>query len=185
MARYDKVAMTLHWALAALALSQIALGWWMTGLADTTGAQRDWFNLHKSLGLTVGALMLARLAWRLRHRPPPLPATLPRWQRRAAAASHRLLYGALIAQPLVGYLGSSFSAYPIRYFGAPLPAWGWASPALKALFSQLHLGLAWAITALVALHISAALAHLARDDRIFGRMWPRRRRRLALRWESR
>ena len=174
-ARYGAVAMALHWLIAMLALGQIALGWWMIGLADKTGVQRDWFNLHKSIGLTIAALMLARLAWRIAHPPPPLPDSLPRWQARAAATSHLLLYAALIAQPIVGYLGSSFTPYAIKYFGYTLPAWGWDAPALKALFSSVHFALACLITGLVALHVAAALRHLARRDGVFERMWPRPR----------
>jgi cytochrome b561 len=77
MRRYDNISIALHWAIAALALAQLALGWWMIGLPDKTGVQRDWFNLHKSVGLTIGTLMLVRLAWRLFHPAPALPASLP------------------------------------------------------------------------------------------------------------
>jgi len=173
--RYGALAMALHWVIAGLALAQIALGWWMIGLSDNSGVQRDWFNLHKSVGLTIGVLMLARLAWRLSHGAPPLPGFMPRWQAQAAKASHFLLYAALIAQPVVGYLGSSFTKYPIKYFGTTLPAWGWDAPPLKAIFSGVHFALACLITGLVALHIAAALRHLGRRDGVFERMWPGRR----------
>jgi cytochrome b561 len=175
--RYDALAIALHWAIALLALVQIALGWWMIEIPKTPiGVRAAWFNVHKSIGLTIGLLMLARLGWRLVHRPPALPESLPRWQARAARASHALLYGALVAQPLAGYLGSSFTAYPIKYFGHTLPHWGWDSPPLKALCSEVHFALACGITALVALHVVAALAHLARGDGVFARMWPRAHR---------
>jgi cytochrome b561 len=166
--------MALHWIIAALALAQIALGWWMLDIPKTpVGIRAGWFNLHKSIGLTVGVLMLARLGWRLGHRPPPLPESMPRWQARVAQASHGLLYAAVIAQPIVGYLGSSFTAYPIKYFGLTLPHWGWDAPVLKVACSGVHFALACLITALVALHIAAALWHLARRDGVFQRMWPR------------
>lgn len=173
--RYGAVAIALHWAIAALALAQIALGWWMIQLPDRSGVQRDWFNLHKSIGITIGLLMLVRLAWRLQHRAPSLPASLPRWQAIAARVNHRLLYAALLAQPIVGYVGSSFTSYPIRYFGYTVPGWAWDSPPVKAACSAVHLGLACLIVALVALHIAAALVHFARRDGVFERMspWPR------------
>jgi YVTN family beta-propeller protein len=173
--RYDKAAIALHWAIALLALAQIALGWWMIEIPKSpVGVRAYWFNLHKSIGMTIGILMLARLAWRLRHPAPPLPASMPRWEVRAARANHWLLYACLIVQPIIGYLGSSFTKYPIKYFGHTLPGWGWDAPALKDLFSAAHFGLACLITALVALHIGAALKHLLRDrDGVFERMWPR------------
>jgi len=173
--RYGRVAMALHWGIALLALFQIALGWWMIDIPKSPpGLRAGWFNVHKSIGITIGLLMLARLGWRLGHRPPPLPASLPRWQARAARLSHGLLYAALILQPIVGYLGSSFTRYPIKYFGVTLPSWGWDAPALKELCSSVHFTLACLITALVALHIAAALRHLVAHDGIFQRMWPRR-----------
>jgi cytochrome b561 len=174
--RYGSVAVALHWTIAGLALAQIALGWWMIGLPDKTGVQRDWFNLHKSIGLTIFALMLVRLAWRLTHPAPPLPGWLPRWQAIAARVNHGLFYGALIAQPVVGYIGSSFTRYPVKYFGVTLPAWGWDAPPIKAFFSGVHLALACLITAAVAVHIAAALVHLLRRDGVFERMWPRMHR---------
>lgn len=173
--RYGAVATALHWAVAVLAFAQIALGWWMIHLPDKTGVQRDWFNLHKSFGITIGLLMLARLVWRLRHAPPPLPASLPRWQAITARVNHRLLYAALLVQPIVGYVGSSFTSHPTRYFGFTLPTWGWDSPPIKAACSALHFGVACFIVALVALHIAAALSHLARRDGVFDRMSPRLR----------
>jgi cytochrome b561 len=77
-------------------------------------------------------------------------------------------------QPIIGYLGSSFTPYPIKYFGHSLPQWGWDAPQLKVLFSSLHLGMAWLITLLVALHVGAALKHLVDRDGVFRRMWPAR-----------
>lgn len=175
--RYDALAIGLHWCIALLALVQITLGWWMIDIPKTPiGVRAAWFNLHKSIGLTIGLLMLARLGWRLAHRPPALPSSMPLWQARIARASHWLLYAALIAQPLVGYLGSSFTSYPIRYFGHTLPHWGWDSPSLKTLCSEVHFALACLITTLVVVHIAAALAHLARGDGVFERMWPRTHR---------
>jgi len=176
--RYGRVAIALHWAIALLALFQIGLGWWMIELPKSPpGLRAGGFNLHKSIGITLGLLMLARLGWRLGHVPPPLPASLPRWRARAARLNHGLLYAALILQPLVGYLGSSFTRYPIKYFGLTLPHWGWEAPALKQLCSNLHFALACLISALVALHIAAALKHLSERDAVFARMWPRRARR--------
>jgi YVTN family beta-propeller protein len=172
--RYGRVAVTLHWVVAVLVLCQISLGWWMLDLPKSPpGLRAGWFNVHKSIGLTIGLLVLLRLAWRIGHPPPPLPASMPRWQARAARASHFLLYAALVAQPLVGYLGSSFTPYPIKYFGIRLPHWGWDAPALKELCSAVHFGLACLITTLVALHIAAALRHLfVKRDRVFQRMVP-------------
>ena len=173
-ARYTKVAVTLHWLIAALVVAQLILGWWMSGIPkQPVGVRAFWFNMHKSLGMTIALLALMRVTWRFRHPAPPLPAGIPAWQRRAAAVSHALLYACLICMPLAGLLGSTYSGYPIKYFGITLPSWGYKSDPLKAFFSAVHLGLAWVFMTVIALHTGAALKHLLIDrDDVFSRMWP-------------
>jgi len=172
--RYTGTAIALHWVLAALVLGQLALGWSMIEIPkEPVGVRAWWFNLHKSIGLTIGLLMLARLGWRASHPAPPLPAALPRWQVLAAKANHALLYACLLVMPLSGYLGSSFTRYPIKVYGATLPHWGWDAPALKELCSQVHYATVWILMALVAVHVGAALKHLLVErDAVFWRMWP-------------
>ena len=174
--RYDRIAMALHWIIAVGVLSQIALGWWMIDIPkQPPGVRAYWFNLHKSIGMTLGVLIVLRLSWRLTHRPPPLPSATPPWQARAARASHMLLYACMLAMPLAGYLGSVFSGYPIKYFGSTLPSWGWKDEALKQLFSTVHYAAALTFIALIAVHVIAALKHWLIDrDGVFHRMLPQR-----------
>jgi cytochrome b561 len=176
-ARYDRIAMTLHWVVAIGVLAQIALGLWMIDIPKLpAGVRASWFNLHKSIGMTLGVLVVVRLAWRLTHRPPALPSTIPRWQVKAAEASHFLLYACLVTMPLAGYLGSIFSGYPIRYFGLLMPGWGWKDDALKEFFSSAHLVTAVLFISLITLHVLAALKHLLYDrDGVFQRVVPHRR----------
>ena len=162
--RYTTVAIVLHWLVAAIVLVQFTWGWSMQQIAkQPPGLRADAFNVHKSIGLVLLALMLVRLGWRLRHPPPPLTG-LPAWQRRLANGTHRLLYAALIVMPLAGYLGSVFSGYPVKWFGITLPAWGWKSEAVKDLMSTVHLCTSFVLLAAVTLHVAGALRHaLARD----------------------
>ena len=173
-ARYTRVAVLLHWLVAALVLAQASWGWLMQTIAkQPPGLRADAYNLHKSVGLVILALMLVRLAWRLSHRPPPLDG-LPRWQAVAARATHRLLYAALIVMPVTGYLGSVFSGYPVRWFGVRLPMWGWSEPWIKDLMSGIHLATSLVLVAAIALHVAAALRHaLARDGYVRRMAWPR------------
>jgi cytochrome b561 len=174
-ARYTNVAVTLHWLIAALVVTQLILGWWMIDIPkQPVGVRAFWFNLHKSIGMTIALLVVVRIIWRFRHPAPPLPPTVPAWQRRAAATSHVLLYACLLGMPLVGFLGSTFSGYPIKYFGLTLPQWGFKSASLKDFFSAVHLSLAWVFMTLITLHAGAALKHLLHNrDGVFWRMWPR------------
>ena len=171
---YTRVAVLLHWIVAALVLAQASWGWWMQGIAkQPPGVRADAFNLHKSVGLVILALMLVRLAWRLTRPPPPLDG-LPRWQAVAARATHRLFYAALLVMPLSGYLGSVFSGYPVRWFGVRLPAWGWSDPAIKDLMSGIHLVTSLVLVAAIVLHVAAALRHALAHDGMMRRMaWPR------------
>jgi len=175
--RYTPTAVALHWAIAAIVAAQFALGWLMQEIAkQPPGPRASAFNVHKSIGLTILALMAVRIAWRLSHRPPPLPP-MPRWQRAAARATHALLYAVLVAMPLAGYLGSAVSGYPVRFFGIALPAWAGRHDAVKEAMSGVHLAGAWILAAAVALHLAAVAKHAWVDhDGLLARMGWRARR---------
>jgi cytochrome b561 len=172
--RYTRTAIVLHWLIAAAVFAQISLGLWMISIPKSPpGIRAYWFNVHKSIGITLWFLILARLLWRLKHRPPALPEGMPAWQRVASKASHYGLYACMLLQPVTGYLGSQFTKYPIKYFGYALPHWGWDAPALKDLMSEVHFVTAMIFIGLIALHVAAALKHLLIDrDGVFQRMFP-------------
>jgi len=170
---YTLTARVLHWLVAAFVFAQISLGVWMVGIPKAPpGIQVYWVNVHKSIGITLGLIILVRLLWRLTHRAPPLPPTVPQWQRIAAKTSHVMLYVCMIVMPLSGYLGSSFTKDPIIYWGMRLPHWGWEAPALKELCSEVHSVTVIVFITLIAVHIAGALKHLLIDrDGVFQRMW--------------
>ena len=171
--RYTRTAALLHWVVAALVLGMIGLGWLMQEIPkDPVGPRVNAFNLHKSIGLTVLLLMLARAAWRMTHRAPELPA-MSAWQARTARVVHILLYVCLFVQPLTGYLGSAYSGYPVRMFGMVLPAWAPKSVPIKDAMSIAHLVNSWVLVAALILHLAGALKHAFFDrDGLLGRMWP-------------
>jgi cytochrome b561 len=173
--RYTRIAVVLHWVVAAIVLAQFPLGWWMQEIPkQPPGPRAEMFNLHKSIGIAVLALMVARLAWRLGHRPPVLPP-MPRWQSIAARSTHWLLYAMLIAMPLTGYLGSAFSGYPVKFFGVTLPTWAAKNPQLKDWMGTAHWLLSWALLAGFGLHILGVVKHLLVDrDGLLRRMTWRR-----------
>ena len=170
--RYTRVAIILHWLIALGVLWQIALGWSMIEIPkNPPGVRVYWFNFHKSIGLTLGMLILLRIVWRITHGAPPLPAHIPNWQRLAAKASHFGLYACMIVMPLSGYLGSSFTKYPIKYFGYTLPHWGWDAPAYKEICSQVHYITVIVFMTLIAIHFLAAVKHMLARDGVIRRMW--------------
>ena len=173
---WGSVTVTLHWVVALLIVVLASVGWYMKGLPNTPNKVAI-YALHKSTGLTVLALMLLRLAWRLyeRRRPAPPPA-MPQWQVRAASITHALLYLALLAMPISGWLFNSAANFPLRWFGLfAVPALSGPDPALKAAAGFAHLFLFWCIAALFTVHAMAALDHHYRiGDEVLRRMWWRR-----------
>ncbi len=149
----------LHWAIALGVIGLLAVGWWMQDLPN--GPRKiDIYKLHKSIGLTVLALMSLRIALRLVDRRRPAAPAMPAWQRRAARASHGLMYLLLLAMPLSGWLYNSASNFPLKWFELfRVPALSGRDETLKAISGAVHEYAAIALAAIVALHVAAALKH--------------------------
>jgi len=101
---YERVAKFLHWTMALWFLAAYTIIIYLTW--DHTEGLIPGLNYHKVVGFTILVPLVFRLAWRLRHPPPPLPASMPRWQVRASHLSHMLLYFCMFAMPISGYLGN-------------------------------------------------------------------------------
>jgi cytochrome b561 len=171
--RYGAVAQTLHWLIAALVFTMFGLGWYMADLP--LGQQKfDLYQLHKSLGITIFGLAVVRLLWRWSHPAPPLPASMPLWQRAAARTSHALLYLMLLVQPLIGFLQSNAANFPVVLWGVvPLPALIASDEALGETLVVLHRWNSRLLLLLIAVHVAAALRHhfVLKDD-VLRRMLP-------------
>ncbi len=172
--RYTKVAIALHWILALGILLQIWLGFFLDDVPRGSPERSGWVNFHKSTGITLAVLILVRLAWRITHQPPPLPATMPAWERIAARANHALLYVCMVGMPLTGYVATNFSKFGIKYFDlVMLPPWAYEDKQVYTALQGTHKALALLFVALILLHIAAALKHALLDrDGIVRRMWP-------------
>ena len=174
--RWGATSQLLHWTIAVLILSIGAVGLVMGELPRSP----KWFwvyTLHKSLGLTVLALVLVRIAWRLyAGAPPPVEGT-PRWQARLASFTHGAIYVLILAMPLSGWLYDSASGLrPFRWFGlAEVPKLSPPHEALADAMHETHELLFWVLIALVIGHAGAALYHhFVRRDATLARMLPRR-----------
>ena len=170
MLRYSRIAVVLHWAIALVLFAEVVLGWWMLDVPKAPpGLRAGWFNLHKSIGLTIALIVLARMAWRATHVMADADFLAP-WQRTVAQLTHGLLYGCMLVMPVTGYLGSTFTRYPVKYFGMVLPSWNHDWPAAKQLMADVHYATACVFVALVALHVAAALWHWLQHDGVTARM---------------
>lgn len=182
---YSAIAKLLHWLIAAFVIGLIGLGLFMTRTGDLQ-LKFTLYQLHKSMGITVLILMVLRIAWRFIASPPRWPAQMPQWERRAARSTHALLYTFLLVIPLAGWSMVSAAQAPFNF---PTVLYGtipWPHiPAIEnlgaeqkktveTLFKNVHAALAWALLALVLLHIAAALRHsLILKDGVMLRMVPR------------
>jgi cytochrome b561 len=178
IATYDRVARTLHWLIAGLAVVIVSLGRAIPGAARESDS-RDWLLLlHRSVGVLILALMLFRVFWRLRHPPPPLPADFPAIESFAAHADHILLYVMFLVMPLSGYLNAAVAGHGVSFFGlVTIPPLLPPNERLSQIAIAVHLAGQFAVYALVVVHVAAALMHrFVRRNQILDRMLPMPRR---------
>lgn len=176
--RYNAVSAGLHWITALLVVVQIWVGFEFSGMERGDG-RTLWFNWHKTLGVAILLLSLARLGWRIYSPPPPLPQELPAWQRMLARTNHALFYVVLIGLPLTGWMYLSTGKPSLTSSTTPLVG-GLSWPFIPGLprgahgsFEEVHIMLVWVTFALLALHVAAALKHQFVDgERASGRMPP-------------
>jgi cytochrome b561 len=172
--RYTKIAMAFHWLLALLICVSFGVGLYMTSL-EFSPQRLKLYNWHKWAGVTILALSTLRLLWRLTHKAPSLPNTMPAWQKLASHVSHWALYVLFFAVPLTGWAYSSAAGFPIVWFGIlPLPDFVDKSRELAELIKPLHEIAAKGLAIVVMVHIAAALKHHFVDhDDILRRMLPK------------
>ncbi|MDN5924237.1 MAG: cytochrome b [Xanthomonadales bacterium] len=177
--RWNALAQIFHWMIAALIIVQAGIGLTMVTLPKRPSIIPI-YDLHKSIGLTILALAILRLLWRLASRHPGLPAHVPSWERGTARATHIALYVLLFAIPLSGWLfDSATSLRPLVWWGVlHMPnLTGGPDASLKVIGHTLHVTLFWCLVAVTLLHIAAALKHHFIDrDKVLLNMLPRRRR---------
>lgn len=179
--RYTAVAIALHWAIALAILSLIPAGWFMSDLPNGSPLQEPLYQLHKSVGITVLILTLARIGWRMANPPPPLPDDMKPLEKSASHLVHVGFYGLMLLMPLTGWLLVSTS----YQFQVPTVLYGVISwphlPFVEGLKNEsghsavefAHSKLAWVAIALVVLHVGGALKHeFSSDEGVLKRMIP-------------
>jgi cytochrome b561 len=171
---YTKTAKALHWLMAVLLFGLLALGFYMHDL-PLSPEKLQLYSWHKWAGVTAFLLVGFRLLWRMAHRPPALPETMPKIMQFAAHAGHLLLYILMIVIPLSGWLMSSAKGFQTVYFGVlPIPDLLEKNKEIGDLLALVHKSLNLLFVAVLAGHIGAALKHhfIDKDD-ILTRMLPK------------
>lgn len=170
---YDRVMRTVHWTTLVLVAAVFGTIW-IADPALVGSYARPIVQLHRSIGLTVAALTVFRLVWRLRARIPALPGDLSKFQKLAARATEALLYVLLVVQPLVGLTYTNASGQRVDfYFLARLPALVDRNKPLAALVGDAHSLVGYTMLAVIGLHAAAALFHhYVRRDEVLNAMLP-------------
>lgn len=190
--RYTKTAIVLHWLIAIVIIGMFALGWFMSELpkdapkeaaydlfnlgiytwqlAEPASPRTFYFNLHKSIGITLLALIAIRVYWRVTHRPPALLSSLKTWERKLATAGHHLLYVLMVAMPVTGLLQAVYSKYGVKWFGLDFIP-GLDDKDMRAIFHESHEIIGMLLALVILVHILGALKHKFFDkDETLSRM---------------
>lgn len=172
---YGKRAVIIHWLLAVSIFFLFISSWWMLALplpSDEFTYRVLPFQLHKNVGITLFILLAMLLYIRLRHRPEPdITLRNKPGQRKLATVDHIMLYFLIAACCISGYMSSSYSGWETSFWWlVDLPGWGYEDDGLNILYSDIHLWTCWALLAVMAMHISAALYHGFCNDGVLKRM---------------
>lgn len=180
VSRYTKTAIVLHWLIAFGILCMFGIGWYMSGLpkdapkamaydlfdlgiytwqlAEAVSPRTFYFNLHKSIGVTLLALITFRVFWRLTHEPPALLPTLKTWEKKLASVSHKALYFLMFAVPVSGLIMATYSKFGVKWFGFPLIP-GLDNKAVRETFLEVHEIAGIILLLVIILHVAGALKH--------------------------
>jgi cytochrome b561 len=174
-ARFALPSRILHWLMAPMVVAQLVIG--VTMIASLAYYPLL-LAIHRPLGILILVFAVVRLANRLTHRLPPFLATMGPAERRIATWSEYLLYGLLLAQPLVGWAMLSAARFPVVLMGPiHLPGIAPHNIDVYAALRQTHNVLAALLFLTFTAHVCAVLFHtLVLRDRLLDRMalWPTR-----------
>jgi len=165
--------MFFHWSIVLFLLLQIPLAWYMTDMPDGSG-KLETFNLHRSFGMLLFCLAVARLVWVLLSTRPPLPSDVPRWEKIAAKTGQAILYLLVVLMPISGWMMSSFAGAEIEIFGLfELPPLAAPDSERAESFEEMHEIQSWILLTVIALHVAAALhQHIVKRNNVLLAMLP-------------
>ena len=180
--QYTKTAIVLHWLIGIAILAMFALGWYMAdipkdqpkamsfdlfdlgvytwNLATEVTPRTFYFNLHKSVGMTLLVLIAFRLFWRITHRPPALLDTLTATEKKIATGGHHLLYLLMFALPITGLMMAIYSKYEygVKWFGISLMN-GLDNKVIRDSFEEVHEVVGIIMLVVIGVHVLGALKH--------------------------
>lgn len=178
--QYTKTAIILHWLIGIGILAMFGLGWYMAELpkdapkamsfdlfdlgiyqwqlTEEASPRTFYFNLHKSVGITLLGLIVVRLFWRITHRPPALLDSLTALEKKIATAGHHLLYLFMFLVPISGVLMTLYSKFGLKWFGLDVFG-GLDNPTLRDAFKETHELVGILMLIVIGLHVLGAIKH--------------------------
>jgi cytochrome b561 len=190
--RYTKTAVILHWIIALGIFIMFGIGWYMADLPKKVPDQSSfdlfdlgvyswqvavpesprafYFNLHKSIGITVFALIFVRILWRFTHKPPTLLASYKEIERKLATGAHFVLYILMFALPFSGLKTALYSKFGVKWFGIPLIS-GVDDKVVRDFWVEAHETIGIVLLVIVGIHVLGAIKHKFIDkDETLNRM---------------
>ncbi len=176
---YGTVAIALHWTIAALIIGMLGFGLYMVRLPIHEPATYSLYQLHKSIGFVVLALVSLRILWKITGITPDLPAEMPIWEKLAAHLGHISLYALMLVMPVTGWLlvSSSPLGIPTVFFDLfeiphlSTPVFLGQKADVSAFFTAVHGWAAYAFIAVILGHVGAAFKHyFISRDKVLQRM---------------
>lgn len=159
-AQFGSVSKVLHWSIALMMISLIGIGWYMSGLSDENPLFWNLLDLHQLMGLSVMLLFFVKLLWMYRSPNPGFIRSLASWERWVAWFVHKLLIGAMLLLPVLGYFFATSEGDPVfPYELVEIPAMMELSESVADLVAMAHIYLAYACAALIVFHALAAFKH--------------------------
>ena len=159
--RYHLAARLVHWLMALGFVFMWGCGYAMTTLVEEDSPLEEFlFDLHISVGVTLLALLVVRIAVRLGHPPPPLPDAIRGLERTAAHLGHAALYALPALVIAAGWAETNFGGHAVQWFGVEMPrVFPKTGEYLQDLSTDVHKWLAYTMLAVAAGHVAAAYKH--------------------------
>ena len=164
--KYHLLSRIFHWVMAILIIFMIGFGIYMTDFISNESTNRHTiYELHKSIGILILTLLIARIVNRLYHKPPALPESIKNFEKKIAHLAHLSFYFLMLIVPLSGYLMSNFYGFEVKFFGIILPNLTSQNIDLAKIFGEIHELSAFSLAGLIALHVSAVIKHRFFDQK--------------------
>ncbi|CAB5501278.1 cytochrome b [Bathymodiolus thermophilus thioautotrophic gill symbiont] len=161
--KLSALTITLHWIVG---LSVIALA--VIGVYMSENEAFELYPIHKSIGVLIFAVIIARVYWRFVNGWLEPVSTYKAIEHNLAKIIHWVLIIAIVVMPISGFIMSGAGGYGVSVFGLEViaaqfdPIAKEAIPhnaALAGFMAEVHEIAGWTMIVAIVLHFFGALKH--------------------------